>query len=94
MPEEVLFEVEQRRAREEIAATLRDVADSLEAGESLTFSAGDDSITVSPPARPTFELKVERETAAGAETGELSVELELEWDEDGTDGSDADLTVA
>ena len=82
MPEEVLFKSESRRSRAEIAASLRSVADSLEAGDSITLKAGEESVTVEPPASPTFEVKVEREGPAGA-PGELSVEFELEWDENG-----------
>jgi amphi-Trp domain-containing protein len=93
MPEEVLFSVEHRQTRRDIATALRDVADKLDAGDPVTFSAGEDSVTLDPPDQPTFEVKVERETAAGAETGELSIELELEWDEGGEGGSDAELSV-
>ena len=86
MPEDVLFADERRLDRADIADYLRSVADRLDNGEPVSFTAGERSVTVEPPARPTFEVKVERETASGAEVGELSVELELEWDEDGGDG--------
>ena len=93
MPEEVLFEDERRQDREEIAAYLRAVAEKLDGGEPITLSAGERSVTVDPPTRPTFEVKVERETARGASAGELSIELELEWDE-GEEGTDAgDLSI-
>ncbi|GAA0522414.1 amphi-Trp domain-containing protein [Halorubrum aquaticum] len=80
MPEEVLFESESRRSREEIAAYLRTVADSLDAGNAITLTRGEQSVTMAPPARPTFEVKAEREGPAEG-PGELSVEFELEWDE-------------
>ena len=95
MPEEVLFETERRHDRAEIADYLRRVADSLDAGGELTLSAGDQSVTMAPPARPTFEVKAEREGPADGR-GELSVEFEIEWDEgagDGGDGGDGDLTI-
>ena len=93
MPEKVLFESESRRSREEIAAYLRTVVDSLESGSGITFTRGDESVTMDPPTRPTFEVKVEREGPADG-PGELSVEFELEWDEDGeTGGADADLEI-
>ena len=41
MPEEVLFESENRQARAEIASYLRTVADKLDAGEPITLKAGD-----------------------------------------------------
>lgn len=87
MPEEVLFKSESGRTRAEIAAYLRTVADSLEAGDSITLAAGDQSVTMDPPSRPTFEVKAEREGPADGH-GELSVEFELEWDENGGDGGD------
>jgi amphi-Trp domain-containing protein len=90
MPEEILFETERRESTTEIAATLRMVADKLEAGEAITLSAGDQSITMEVPAQPTFEVKAEREGTAP--NTELSVEFELEWDEN-DDGSDGGLSV-
>ncbi|WP_144797872.1 amphi-Trp domain-containing protein [Halorubrum depositum] len=93
MPEEVLFESESRRSREEIAAYLRTVVESLESGSGITFTRGEESVTMDPPARPTFEVKVEREGPADG-PGELSVEFELEWDEDGeTGGSGGELEI-
>ena len=93
MPEEVLFEDERRQERGEIAAYLRAVADKLDGGEPITLAAGDRSITVEPPARPTFEVKVERETSSGGGPGELSIELELEWNEDAEGAADGDLSI-
>ena len=91
MPEEVLFEVERTQDRAEIADMLRSVADKLDAGESLTLTAGDQSVTLDPPARPTFEIKAERETSSGGGPGELSVEFELEWDENGDEDAPLDI---
>ncbi|OYR45287.1 amphi-Trp domain-containing protein [Halorubrum sp. Ea8] len=93
MSEKVLFESESRRSREEIAAYLRTVVESLESGSGITFTRGDESVTMDPPARPTFEVKVEREGPADG-PGELSVEFELEWDEDGeSGGADGELEI-
>jgi amphi-Trp domain-containing protein len=87
MPEEVLFKSESDQSREEIAAYLRKVADNLENGDAITLKAGSESVTLNPPARPTFEVKAEREGPAGNMT-ERSIEFELEWDEnDGEKGS-------
>lgn len=82
MPEEVLFESETEMNGSEIATYLRTVADKLDAGEPLTLSAGGESVTLTPPERPTFEVKAERETSTSG-PGELSVEFELEWSEGG-----------
>lgn len=90
MPEEVLFETEQSMDRSDIAAYLRTVADKLDAGEEITLEAGDQRATLAPPARPTFEVKAERETNGSTE---MSVEFELEWDEGGEGGGDGTLTI-
>ena len=91
MPEEVLFKSESRQSNDEIASFLRTVAENLEGGSDVTLRAGSESVTMSPPARPTFEVKAEREGPTDA-SGELSIEFELEWDED-TSGSDGSLTI-
>lgn len=90
MPEEILFATEQRMDREQIAAYLRDVADHLAADGDLTLASGEDSVSLSVPAQPTFEVKVERETNGGP--AEQSVEFELEWDE-GDDGGREELRI-
>lgn len=93
MPEEVLFESENDQSREEIAMYLRTVAEKLESGSAITLRSGSESVTLAPPARPTFEVKAEREGPADG-PGELSVEFELEWDEDGDgEGSDGSLAI-
>lgn len=85
MPEEILFKSESTQSRESIAEYLRAVAGKLEAGEALTLSAGEESTTLDVPARPTFEVKAERETDSGGGNAEQSVEFEIEWDEVGDD---------
>ena len=81
--EEVLFETERVQSRGEIADLLRTVADRLDEGEPLSLSSGNDSVTVDVPSQAEFEVKVERERESGS--SELSVEFELEWDENGGD---------
>lgn len=94
MPEEVLFEFERQMDRDEIADYLRSVADSLERGDAITLEAGGESVSMNPPARPTFEVKAERETSSSAPEGpgELGLEFELEWDE-GADDDGGDLSI-
>lgn len=84
MPEEVLFKSESDQSRGEIASYLRTVADSLDGGGDLTLKQGSESVTMTPPDRPTFEVKAERETGSGPD--ELSIEFEIEWD-DGAESS-------
>jgi amphi-Trp domain-containing protein len=81
MPEETLFKSEQDQSREQIATYLRTVAGKLDSGAEITLSSGGDSVTLQPPAQPTFEVKAEREGPTDG-PGELSIEFELEWDED------------
>jgi amphi-Trp domain-containing protein len=88
MPEEVLFKSESTQQREEVASYLRTVADKLDRGEAITLTAGSESTTMEVPAQPTFEVKAEREGPADG-SGELSIEFELEWDEDGAETGDS-----
>ncbi len=92
MPEEVLFKSESRMDRSEIATYLRTVADNLEGGDDITLKAGDESVTMEPPARPTFEVKAEREGPEGGPY-ERSIEFELEWDET-DEGNGGGLEIA
>jgi amphi-Trp domain-containing protein len=93
MPEEVLFESEERQSREQVASYLQTVVDRLRAGEPITFQAGGDSVTLDPPAEPTFEVKVEREGPTNGPK-ELSVEFELEWPEgDESEGAGGGLEI-
>ncbi|TQQ82563.1 amphi-Trp domain-containing protein [Halonotius terrestris] len=89
MPEEVLFKSESTQSRDEIASYLRSVADKLDSGESVTLSAGAETTTLDIPSRPTFEVKAERETDSSGGNAEQSLELEIEWDEDGSDGGES-----
>jgi amphi-Trp domain-containing protein len=86
MPEETLFTSESVQSRADIAAYLRQVADTLEAGGEITLRAGGESITMNPPESLTFEVEAEREGPTG-QPGELSIEFELEWDENQSGGS-------
>lgn len=90
MPEEILFESERVLERGAVADYLRSLADSLDAGSDVTLSAGDQSVTLDPPARVEFEVKAEREGPRDG-NGELSIEVELEWPENATD--DGELSI-
>jgi amphi-Trp domain-containing protein len=90
MPEEVLFKSEQRLSQEQIASYLQTVVDRLNAGEPITLQSGGDSVTLDPSARPTFEVKAEREGPTDGPK-ELSVEFELEWPEDGDGGGELEI---
>ncbi|MFB6294024.1 MAG: amphi-Trp domain-containing protein [Halonotius sp.] len=83
MPEEIRFKSESTQSREAIATYLRSVADKLDGGGSVTLTAGDETTNLEIPAQPTFEVKAERETDSHGGNAEQSLELEIEWDEDG-----------
>jgi amphi-Trp domain-containing protein len=87
MPETVLFKSESDQSREEIASYLRNVADNLDSGKAIDLKAGSESVTLNPPARPTFEVKAEREGPADSMT-ELSIEFKLESDENAGEGAE------
>jgi len=90
--EEVLFETESSQDRAVIADYLRTVADRLDGGDSLSLSAGEQSIDLEIPDRPVFEVKAERETESGG--SELSVEFEIEWKEgESSSESGGDLSI-
>lgn len=92
MPEETLFRFEQSMARSDVATYLRRVADALDGEGTLTLSAGEESASPSVPERVTFEVTVERETDARGER-ELSVEFELEWDENASGTPKGSLSI-
>jgi amphi-Trp domain-containing protein len=92
MPETVLFESESNQSRAAIASYLRTVADNLDSGSDITLKAEGESVTLEPPERPTFEVKAEREGPAEG-PGELSIEFELEWDENGDGGAGQSLDI-
>lgn len=50
---------------------------------------------MTPPSRPTFEIKAERETSSSApdSPGELGMDFELEWREGEDRSDDGDLTI-
>lgn len=86
MDEETLFESESIQTREEIAAYLKKVAENLETGENITLKSNHQSITMSPPSSLVFEVKAEREGPKD-DPGELSIEFELEWEENGNNNN-------
>ncbi|WP_248517259.1 amphi-Trp domain-containing protein [Salinarchaeum laminariae] len=92
--EETVFESEGRMERAEIAEYLRAVAESLDRGATVTFTEGEESVSLDVPAEPEFEVAVEHEGPEGAMT-ERSIELEIEWDEaeEGQEAAGGELTV-
>jgi amphi-Trp domain-containing protein len=85
MPAETLFEFEQTFARADVAAYLREIADTLDGDGTLEFTAGGQTTTVSVPDRLQFDVDVERSPKTDGST-EMEIEFELEWRE-GEDGT-------
>ncbi|WP_277541492.1 amphi-Trp domain-containing protein [Haloarcula laminariae] len=85
MTEKTLFESEQLMGRDAVADYLRTLADSLESGSDVTLRAGEQSVTMHPPSEVEFEVKAEREGPTDGD-GELSIEVELEWPENASQG--------
>ena len=84
MPEETLLLFEQVQTRAEIADRLRSLADGLDEDGPLTLIAEDQRVTVTPPDCLEFELEIGREYDDESEeqrSSELSIEVEIEWDE-------------
>ena len=92
MGETVLFESERMSSRSDVAEYLRTVADKLDSGTSVTLEAGGENVTLDPPGTVEFEVKAEHEGPEG--NGELSLELEIEWDENADSGSDGSLSIS
>ncbi|WP_246310535.1 amphi-Trp domain-containing protein [Halorarum halophilum] len=59
-----------------MASYLRNVADNLEQRDAVTLKSGSESVTMELPARPTFEVKAERE--GPTDRPGVSIEFELE----------------
>lgn len=75
MPEEVLFRTSERRTRGEIAETLRDAGEEIDAGV-VHLEGETEAVDVAIPEEPRLEVELERLT--DSETGEERYELEYE----------------
>lgn len=73
--ETVLFKSEEKRTSNEIANTLRQIADKIENG-TMILKQGSDEITIEFPKNMVLELKLEEEQGKRLKR---SFEIELEW---------------
>lgn len=80
----VVFKNEEKISRPEISENIRKIADGLEKGE-INLKAGEEAVKLSPSSSCEFEIKVDEET-----DGELSLEMEIEWNRN---GDEADLEI-
>lgn len=79
--EKTLLKFEKKMNGDEIAGYLRNVAEKLEKGEKLELESGGQKVSLETDREAEFEVKVEREEKSGEE----SLELEIEWDEESSD---------
>ena len=84
--ETVLFKSEEKKASSDVANTLRQIADKIDAG-TMILKQGSEEITLEFPKNMVLELKIEEEQ--GKERLKKSFEIELEWimGEEQTDGA-------
>ena len=74
----VLFESEEKRDRQEVAAFLRALADKMAEGQ-IVLQQGDKQTQLTMPAAVTLEIKAEESARRGRT--KRSLEIELEWTE-------------
>jgi amphi-Trp domain-containing protein len=79
MPEVVLFKSEDPKSRDEAAVFLRQLADKLESGDTITLRGGSGSVVLDIPERLVLEVKAEEESKPGFDAHKRSLEIELEW---------------
>lgn len=80
--ERTLLETEEKKDRDGVAAYLRQLADRLESEDTVTLSGGGQDVELDVPEVVEFEVKVEKDA------GEMSLELEIEWNSDDAGQSD------
>ncbi len=72
MPEETIYESEEKRSRRGLASFFRRIANALSRGDPVPIDK-EQTVTVDPPAETNLEVEV------GREGNDHSVEFELEW---------------
>jgi amphi-Trp domain-containing protein len=73
--ETVLFKSEEKKASGDVANTLRQIADKIDAG-TMILKQGSEEITLEFPKNMVLELKIEEEQGKRLKK---SFEIELEW---------------
>ena len=87
--ERTVFKSEEKKSVADIAATLRQIADKIEAG-SLTLKKGNRETRLDFPPTLTLELKVEEELGLKLKK---SFEIELEWIHGAKDAADGETAI-
>lgn len=81
---DVLFSSEEWKARQSVAAFLRELADNLEQGE-ITLRRGEQTVSLILP--ETIEMEIEVTEKVKRNKTERELEIELEWTEEQIEGS-------
>jgi amphi-Trp domain-containing protein len=85
------LETEAQRSRAEIATTLRNFADQLEAEGTVTLDFGTRTVALDPREPVTFKLEGESDWAEGDTETKESIEFELVWWRDAETPAEARL---
>ena len=73
------LETEEQRTRSDVATYLRDLAEQLETGGTVTLQLGGQEVTVDPTEPITFKLEGESDWTEGETEAKQSIEFELVW---------------
>jgi amphi-Trp domain-containing protein len=87
------LETEARQTRAEVAGFLRDMADQLDGGESMSLALDGTTVRVDPTDPVTFKLEGESDWSEGDAQAKQSVELELVWWRDAATAEAAALDI-
>jgi amphi-Trp domain-containing protein len=87
------LETEAQRTRAEIATTLRNFADQLEADGTVTLDLGERLVSLDPTEPVTFKLEGESDWSDGDTQAKESIEFELVWWRDAETRAEARLDV-
>ncbi len=85
----VLLSTKEAKGRQEIAETLKHIADKI-AGGKLTLKAGQDSVDLEMPEQLVLEVKVS-DKAKKSKGTQHELELEIKWYDEGLPGGTLEL---
>lgn len=73
------LETQEPKTRAEVATSLRELADQLDEGGTVTLEFGTQRVTLDPADPITFKLETESERAETGTGTKRSVEIEMVW---------------
>lgn len=87
------LETEAVQTRAEIATTLRELADQLDADGAVTLEFGGRTVRLDPTEPITFKLEGESDWTPGDTEAKQSIEFELVWRRPATTAAEGELDV-